>query len=71
MTKVEELAKRVEVLSREELGDFRQWFLEFDGALWDRQLEQDARNGKLDNLAEEALREYRAGKTKPLDESFG
>ena len=29
---------------------------------WDRQIEVDAEAGKLDQLAEEALRDYREGK---------
>jgi hypothetical protein len=29
---------------------------------WDRQIEADAEAGKFDQLAEEALREYREGK---------
>ena len=29
---------------------------------WDRQIETDAEAGKLDQLAEEALRDYREGK---------
>jgi hypothetical protein len=29
---------------------------------WDRQIEADAEAGKLDQLAEEALRDYRDGK---------
>ena len=61
MTKVEELVQQLGALSREELREFREWFLEFDSALWDRQLEQDARDGKLDALTEEAVREYKAG----------
>ena len=66
MSKVKDLEKQVETLSRDELREFRDWFLEFDWAVWDRQLEQDVRDGKLDTLAKEALAEYKAGKTKPL-----
>jgi hypothetical protein len=35
-------------------------------AAWDKELEADAKAGKLDRLAERALREHRAGKSKPL-----
>ncbi len=49
-------------LSNEELAQFRRWFAEFDGDAWDAQIEADAKAGKLDALAEEALAEYRAGK---------
>ena len=37
-------------------------FAEFDGAIWDDQIESDAGSGKLDPLAAEALAEYHAGK---------
>lgn len=66
MSKIEELEQQVQALSPEELARFREWFLEFDWAAWDRQLERDVRAGKLDALAEKALRDYAEGKTKPL-----
>jgi hypothetical protein len=66
MSKIEELEQRVQALSPEELSQFREWFLEFDWAVWDRQLERDVRAGKLDALADKALRDHAAGKTKPL-----
>lgn len=52
----------VEQLSPDELARFREWFLEFDGKVWNEQTEADAGTGKLEALAEEALAEYRAGK---------
>ena len=59
---------KVEMLEREiaELAIFRQWFAAFDAKAWDRQLEADAEAGKLNAVAESALSEYRAGKTRPL-----
>ena len=36
--------------------------------LWDRQIEADAKAGRLDKLADEAVEDYRAGRVKPLDE---
>jgi hypothetical protein len=66
MSKIEELEQKVQALSPEELARFREWFLEFDWAAWDQQLERDVRAGKLDALAEKALRDHAAGKTKPL-----
>jgi hypothetical protein len=66
MSKIEELEQKVKALTREELARFREWFLEFDWAAWDRQLERDVRGGKLDAMAEKALRDHAAGKTKPL-----
>ena len=42
-----------------ELDEFRRWFDEFDASAWDRQIEQDAAAGKLDQLAADALADYR------------
>jgi hypothetical protein len=66
MGKVEKIEQDVRALSPEELAEFRAWFLEYDWAAWDRQLEGDVQNGRLDNLAEKALRDHAAGKTTPL-----
>lgn len=63
MSKLEALEKSVCDLSAEELADFRQWFAEFDAATWDRQIERDAKAGKLDTPADEALRAHGAGKS--------
>ena len=63
MSKVESLEKRISALSAEELAEFRQWFAEFDAAAWDSQIERDAKAGKLDALADEALRDHAAGKS--------
>ena len=35
---------------------------------WDREIERDVAAGKLDQLVEDALREHRAGKTRPACE---
>jgi hypothetical protein len=63
MSKVESLEKRISALSAEELAKFRQWFAEFDAAAWDLQIERDAKTGKLDALADEAVRDHAAGKS--------
>jgi len=41
------------------LAAFRAWFAEFDAAVWDKQFEEDVAAGRLDQLAEEALRDLR------------
>ena len=63
MDKVENIEQQIQALSPEELAQFRAWFLEFDWAVWDRQIERDVRAGRLDGLAEKALRDHAAGKT--------
>ena len=66
MSKVENIEQQIKTLSPKELAEFRAWFIEFDWAAWDRQLERDAAAGKLDPLAEKALRDHAAGKTTSL-----
>ena len=66
MGKVEKIEQEVRALSPDELVQFRAWFLEYDWAAWDRQLECDVQAGRLDDLAEKALRDHAAGKTTPL-----
>jgi hypothetical protein len=58
--------REVEKLTREELAAFRAWFAEYDWQAWDRELEQDVSDGKLDKFAEEALAAFRRGETKQL-----
>ena len=57
MTKVEALEREVEKLTPEELAAFRGWFVEHDWQAWDRQIERDAAEGRLDKFAAEALAE--------------
>jgi hypothetical protein len=66
MSKIENLGKQIEQLSPEELAEFRRWFAEFDAHLWDRQFEADVKAGKLDALAEKALRAHAAGQSTKL-----
>jgi len=66
MSKIEQLEQQVQSLSKEELAQFREWFLEFDWAMWDRQLERDVAAGKLDGLADKALRDHALGKSTPV-----
>ena len=62
MTNLETAEKVVAQLPLPELERFRKWFAEFDGDIWDAQIESDATKGKLDFLAQEALAESHAGK---------
>ena len=66
MTKLEQIEKSVAQLDPKELEAFSLWFDEFQAERWDRQIEKDDAEGKFDRLAEEALTEFRAGKTRSL-----
>jgi hypothetical protein len=62
MSRVETVEREVESVSASELAAFREWFHEFEAALWDRQIEEDVQAGKLDRLADAALQAFKAGK---------
>ena len=66
MGKIEALERQVQALSSEELAAFRRWFAEFDAEIWDQQFEADVKAGKLDALAEKALRAHAAGQSTEL-----
>jgi hypothetical protein len=66
MTKVESLEREVEKLTPEELATFRHWFAEHDWQAWDREIERDSAEGRLDRFASEALAELERGETTEL-----
>jgi len=63
---IQELKQAVTQLPPKDLARFREWFDEFDAQVWDKQFETDAKSGKLDKIAEQALNDYHAGKAKEL-----
>jgi hypothetical protein len=48
------------------LAEWLEKILEIEAEAWEREIEEDAEAGRLNFLAEEALREYKAGKTREL-----
>jgi hypothetical protein len=69
MSSVVEIIDAVKNLDEREKGEFLEKLTEidFDDA-WDRQIEADAKAGRLDHLWQQALEDIEAGRTKPLDE---
>lgn len=66
MGKVESIENQIQELSPEELAALRDWFAKFDAEAWDRQFEADVKAGKLDALADRALRDHLAGRSTKL-----
>jgi hypothetical protein len=62
MSELEQLERRVQNLSPDDLAKFRAWFLELDGQLWDQQIAEDLKAGKLDRLIAEAREDFAAGR---------
>jgi hypothetical protein len=65
MTKLEQIERSIAALSPKELKAFAKWFEAFQADVWDMQIEADARAGRLNKLAEQALAEVRAGRARP------
>ena len=63
MSKIKTIEREIEALSSEELATLRKWFSEFDAEAWERQIEEDAKAGKLDSLADAAIKSHQAGRS--------
>jgi hypothetical protein len=66
MTTVQEIEQAVVKLPKRQLKDFTSWFESFDAKNWDEQIENDVKGGRLNKLAEKALKEYENGTCQEL-----
>jgi hypothetical protein len=66
MTTVDDITEAVAQLLPDELARFRSWFERFEAARFDQQIERDVKAGRLDQLAEQALADFRAGRAREL-----
>jgi hypothetical protein len=66
MSTLEQIEAAIEQLPREDFFRLHEWIQDrFDDA-WDKQIEEDARSGRLDSVTQEALTEYRTGQSRPF-----
>ena len=61
-----ELQNMVKQLPDAEVWSFGEWLDEYKSDLWDEQIEEDAKAGRLDMFIEQALEDIKAGRTKPI-----
>jgi hypothetical protein len=66
MTKLEQIQATIENLSSAEIAKLREWLDELDARLFDEKIERDAKAGKLDKFAKEALDDHAGGKSRKL-----
>jgi len=66
MDRVQKIESEVQSLSLSEFKQLRNWIDDYEQQMWDVQLEQDIQAGKLDSLAEEALKQFDSGKYKEI-----
>jgi hypothetical protein len=63
---IEDIENAVARLAPDQLAKFRDWFEQFDAAQFDQKIERDAKAGKLDSLADQAIGDFRKGRTREL-----
>ena len=66
MSTVQEIESAIARLDPKDVQAVADWLQAYREALWDRQIEADAKAGRLDKLMEEAKQDYQAGRCKPL-----
>ena len=58
MTKLEKIEQDIASLSASDVAKLAEWFAEFHADLWDKQIEDDAKSGRLDALANQAMADH-------------
>ena len=66
MTPIEAIQAEIEALSCEDFTRLREWMAERDWQRWDKQIERDASEGKLDFLRREAETAKEKGELREL-----
>jgi hypothetical protein len=68
MSTVQDIESAIAKLSRDDLAKLRAWFAHFDADAWDRQIEEDARDGRLDAFYQSLQHENEGQPDITLDE---
>lgn len=66
MINVKEIESAIIKLDHDSVWELAKWFEEFQAELWDKEIEQDIAAGRLDALADEALRDLDEGRVTDL-----
>lgn len=66
MTRLEKIEQDIAALDPADVMKLADWLAEYRADLWDRQIEDDAKAGRLDKFIEEAKIELAAGKFRAL-----
>ena len=66
MSTLVEIEAAIERLPKTDFQQLREWIAERDQQNWDKQLEADVADGRLDQFAQEAIADFQAGRFKDL-----
>ncbi|MBI2889768.1 MAG: hypothetical protein HYY13_03180 [Nitrospirae bacterium] len=64
MSRVERIEAEIAKLKPAEARRLAKWLEKYFEDEWDKQIEEDAKAGRLDSLIEEAIEDHRQGKTR-------
>ena len=68
MVSLPEIEAAIMQLSEGEVRDLSNWLQEYLNYAWDKQIQLDAKSGRLDQLIQRAKADIEANRVKPLDE---
>ena len=63
---IKEIESAIAQLPPSELAELAKWFEEFQALVWDEQLEQDIKAGRLDAVLKQAEQDFEQGLCEPL-----
>jgi hypothetical protein len=63
---VQEIESAIAQLPRAQVAELATWFEQFHAQLWDTEIEQDVRGGRLDSLLEEARQDLDSDRCESL-----
>lgn len=59
---IKDIESAIAQLPPSEVAELAEWFEEFQAQLWDAQLEQDVKSGRLDALLKQAEQDFENGR---------
>ena len=66
MIELQELENEVKNLPKQDFNQFRNWFLDYENSNWDKEIEEDIYSGKLDDIMNNAKKDFKNGKYETL-----
>lgn len=66
MSKLDEIQIMIHSLDKQEIARLREWFDEFEGDMWDRDFESDAKEKKLAKQVEAAKKQSSEGNSEEV-----
>jgi hypothetical protein len=66
VSRVKELEGQIKELSSNEFQELRAWLAEYEAEVWDQQFHADAIAGRLDAVADQALKDFSEGRFNDL-----